>query len=68
MCMRATVTNNLKRRFQSCADLLSQVDGAAIKERPEAPNHISEMGLGTLQEPHAPKGGVPPNKRMQQRR
>ncbi len=39
--MRATVIRNLEASLQSYADLVSQVDDAAINERLEAPKHKS---------------------------
>jgi hypothetical protein len=39
--MRATVIQNLKARFQSYADLISEVDRAALKQRLDAPKHKS---------------------------
>lgn len=39
--MRTLVTENLKRRFQSYADLIAELDDAAIGERLSAPKHKS---------------------------
>ena len=39
--MRATVIQRLRARFQSYADLIDQVEDAAIKERLEPPKHKS---------------------------
>ena len=39
--MRTTVAQNLKSRFRSYADLVAQIDDAALEERVDAPKHKS---------------------------